>query len=391
MLEVRAACLPAAAGLQHLSRARVFPAFVMPVLPFVAIEIPAEVAPDLMATTLRTCNLALGNGRCSIASRGAADSGARWLAHVAVDAGRPQRFHIDLRDALFENPATTFSRALEFEASDAPAHRWSTVGVVVAALVVNAESGSFSDVDAAPLSGVVSPEIERAPDPATPANPSEGSTSVEPTAPGDSPPAAPVLTPRPNQSDKTAESSPFDEASTARSSRRAFDEGPALRLDAAALLGTGAVSNATRYGVALRPAFEFAQGQILWGQFGWSWDSGEIDVAWVASALGLGAKTVILPGWLSAEARAGAWLNHLRFEATDPVRGHDRAILWRYGVGAGLDAWLSLSNHLGWFVGIDIQVANPRVVVRLMGREVGQSPTIDAIVATGVRCRFPLL
>ncbi len=337
----------------------------MPVVPFVAIEIPAEVAPELASMVMRTCNLALGSGRCLQMDATQPNSNARWLAYVGVDPTLANLLRIELRDALPLRTRTTYSRALNFEESDAPAHRWSTVGVVVAALVISAESGKGpgSSTD-------------------TPPRLNTGSGAV---GPSDADARANVAAPPKTKSNQNSPDvlRPAVEAKFSKpESRRA------LRFDLGGLAGSGVEGLSSRFGITLRPSIELTPNIVVWVQASGSRAKDTISVSWLSGAAGLGFVADILPRSFAVEARIAILGDRLAFNVTDETGANDSASRWRYGAGAGLDAVLSLGDSLGLFVGIDGTLANPKVKLRQAGKDVGQSPTTEALISAGLRWRI---
>jgi hypothetical protein len=330
----------------------------MPVVPIVAIEIPAEVAPDLASRALRTCNLALGSGRCAIFDASTPTTNVDWLAHVGVDPTRPNLLQIELRDSLPQHRMTTYVRSLTFEESDAVTHRWSTAGVVVAALVISAESGR-----SAASTPSATPSVE----------PSDGN-AVTPT---------PQTKASANDRRGPARAG-TNEPAVSHSPERAF------RLDLGAVAGPGIEGHVARYGGALRPSVELLPSLVLWGQVGASRGADSITVSWWSGAVGVGLVTSVVPGRFAIEARIAAVGNRLVFKVVDAAGDSDSATRWRFGAGAGLDAALALADSFGLFVGVDGVLANPRVKIRQAGNEVGQSPTIETLVVAGLRWRIPL-
>lgn len=341
----------------------------MPVVPVVAIELPAEVAPDLASVVIRTCNLALGSGRCVLVDSAQPAPNTNWLAHVGADPTQTSLLRIELRDALPRETRTTYSRALGFEDSDAPTQRWSTVGVVVAALVISAETGK----GAVTASGTVRVTDEGARVQSN--NESENGTSVT------APPQTKSKSTSPNRA-RTAQTRPVEAISDQQ--RRL-----AVRLDLSGMAGPGIEGHSARYGMLLRPSIELTQNLGLWIQAAGSRADDSVNVSWWAGTAGVGFVADIVPNRFAMEARIGIIGDRIAFDVTDAAGNSDSAVRWRYGAGAGLDAVVTLADSFCLFVGADGAWLNPRVRIRLAGNDVGRSPTIDALFSAGLRWRIP--
>jgi len=337
----------------------------MPFVPAVAIEIPAEIAPELAAVVLHTCDLALGSGRCVLAEVSPLTTSTNWLAHVGMEPNVPNLYRIELRDALPRETRTTYSRALTFDDGDAPIHRWSTVGVVVAALVISAEAGEGPGDSLAMLPR----QNSAASDNGSRSDQRDSTIRVR-------------RTPQPSHGETVR--SAGDEQNDTNSQRPL-----AVRLDFGGLVGPGIYSNAARFGLILRPSIELTENLDLWIQVAGSHAADTVDVSWWSGAMGLGLVADVIPRRVAAGTRVAVVRDRINVTVTDEAGAHDSASRWRYGAGAGLDTVLSLADSLGLFVAVDGMLLSPRVKIRLAGAEVGASPTIEAVVTAGMRWRIP--
>ncbi|HVZ75373.1 MAG TPA: hypothetical protein VHJ20_23515 [Polyangia bacterium] len=113
----------------------------------VAVEIAGPVAADAPRAALeRRCSEILGVGRCRIVLPESADRGAScWQARVA-SAGDGAAT-VELADPS-EPARAPVRRDLSFRANDAPAERWATLGLVIAALVTVEEHSAADDAPA---------------------------------------------------------------------------------------------------------------------------------------------------------------------------------------------------------------------------------------------------
>jgi hypothetical protein len=286
-----------------------------------------------------------------------------WLARVGIDGS--QSLNIELCDALPRSTRTNYTRALGFEESDAPKHRWSTVGVVVAALVISAESGKSDKAN----------EPRRAAD----ATPPPGTTTLE-TQKGKAPRGA-----NPPRSRRAAR------ADANAADATIVSEPPrAMRVDVLGQAGPAVEGLAARYGGALRPSLELDRNLFVWSQFSGSRRANSLSVNSWGLALGLGYRTSIVRGRLDLDARVGTIGTRVDFEVGDAEGNQDSATQWRYGALGGLDAAVWLVDSFGLFVGVDVAYANPRVRIRQSGNEVGQLSTVELLALAGLRWRIPV-
>jgi len=164
----------------------------------------------------------------------------------------------------------------------------------------------------------------------------------------------------------------------------------ALRFDLGAAVGSGVEGHGARYGGILRPSIALTPHLFLWGAVSGSHAAEPVSVNWVSGAFGLGGATKLGSKWAIAEARLAPVVSRLSLTATDAQGASDSASRWRFGVGAGLDAVFQVGDSWGIFVGIDAALALPRVKIQTAGNDVGQVPTTEALVSAGFRWRIPL-
>lgn len=320
----------------------------MPLVPVVAIEIPAEVPPDLATVLLRSCNLALGAGRCAAAgSTEGPNQELAWVASFALDPAEPSQLRVDLRNSIPQQTQTRLTRTLAFEGNEGPTHRWSTAGVVVAALVVSAESTTRN----------------RPP-------PDENASNLAPSRPD----VATTQKPK-------ASSAPLPPAVPAPRSGRA------VRIDLGGLFGTGVEETAMRYGGRLRPSVELSRLAFLWSEFALSKANRTVET-WVWSgAAGLGFVTRSAEDTLAVEGRLGGRGDRLEFKATkDQLTAEDSRL--RGGVVAGVDFTLSVSRPLAIWLGGEGALLFPRIDVNVGSSRVGQLGLVDGQLSLGLRYRL---
>jgi hypothetical protein len=325
----------------------------MPAVPLVAVEIPAQVAPEYAAEALRSCTLALGRGKCAWAASNPAPHGESYLAYIGMDPARPESLRIELRDVSSHEKTATYTRELTFEPADAATHRWSTAGVVVAALVVSAGSGRGSETAAGASESAV-----------------DGA----------------IVTPPPS----TPKSKAWTDGRGAQRSQPAQASERALCFDLGVVAGPGVENHGPRYGMTLRPSLAVTPNLILWAGIRGSHAADPVSVFWWSGAAGLGFVTAIVPRWLAIETRFGPFLDRVSFKATNASGTSDSDSRWRYGVSAGVGVVLNAHGALGVFAGLDGAIGQPRVKIQTGSKEVGQLAATEVFVAAGLRGRFHL-
>src|SRR5512141_1868551 len=104
----------------------------MAIPPAVALDVPVELSTELSSSALRSCNLALGAGRCVSGDRAVAQElDVSWIATLRYPGEPEASVRIELRSV--RSPESVVAvRQLDFQVTDAPAQRWATAGVVVA-------------------------------------------------------------------------------------------------------------------------------------------------------------------------------------------------------------------------------------------------------------------
>jgi hypothetical protein len=314
----------------------------MAVPPAVALDLPAELSPELSGSTLRSCNLALGVGRCVLRDRAAAEQPeVAWVA-LLRSANEPEAsVRIELRAAEGAEPAVAV-RQLDFQVTDVPSQRWATAGVVVAALVVGVESKEVSTAEARA-------RVEPSPAPPEPA-----------------PTAAPTSSAKPPQR----------------------HSGALLRLDLGVLGGPGFDQGPWRVGGQFRTSLSSAESPLVgWVSVTGSGRSAAVSAMWWSGAVGAGLRSSTQRSPLSLEGRVGAVGTRLDLSAGGSG-GNAHAVRTRWGTVAAVDLVLEASRHWAAFVTIESTATWPRVVINARSERVGTEPTLEWALAGGARWVF---
>jgi hypothetical protein len=326
-------------------------------LPAVAIILPLGLSPELAETVLRNCDLAIGAGACTLASSNDTSNRAAWLARVLQPADTPLAVQVELQASASAATAVTQRRSLAFEEGERPLQQWSAVGVVIAALAIAAEAEqtagnkerSALNASKADASGNAPTPSHTQPVQRSAANPS-GNARLRPNA-------TPISTPGARE----------------------------VRVDGGTLLTPGLDRRHPRYGFNLRPSVKLTRQWFVQGQFLASRADGNVTTRGYAGEIGLGLVLAAPSQPWALEAHVSAYAEALRFGASNDAGEHAAAWRKRFGAAAGLDVIVPFSQHWGWFVAIEGQLASPRVRVQVASREVASVAPLTVLGTTGLR------
>lgn len=312
--------------------------------PLVALDMPSEVGSSLTDEALRSCNLALGAGRCVARTD---EPQSAWIAVLRFPDDDQLLLTIELRASV--DGAVRGVRALEFRASDVVSHRWATAGVVVAALVV----GEDSTASAAQ------------PSPATQTPRKHPFSRTAPT------------TRTYGASESAALRMPRPTAARSAASR--------LSLDAALLAGPGFDEGPWRLGAKLRPTLAGRETPLLgWLSVSASRRAGTVAAAWCSGAMGTGLRSALGRLPLGFETRVGGVGTWLTVAAAEDQR-HDQASRWRWGALGSLDVVVLTSPQLQTFAGVTATATWPKVAIEIGGELATTEPVLRWVSHAGVR------
>lgn len=341
-------------------------------LPLVSIDVPADTLPVLAAITVRACDATLGAGRCRLSAERFRANDSAWTASIVVSEAAGG-FRIELGSTEPKQVQIRFSRTLEFDANEPDARRWSTLGVVVAALVVDATASRAN-------AGV----SQRHADTATAGDASAASAVRGLHRDLSAPPAlhrSSAASARPHQS-SAAPIQTKDARSGQGDSLRA-------RLAIQAAYSRSDANSSGRVGVHALPSLMLSGPVFGWLGVGVSVASRSVVTRAWSGAMGIGfASTPQAPGF-GVEGRLGLAGELLTFRVE---RGGetDQAVRWRHGPLAGLDLRLTLTPSLDLLVLVSGSVLFPTVQVKVAGNSVDQHGLLQGAAGVGLRVHFSL-
>jgi hypothetical protein len=290
----------------------------MPVV--VAIDVPAESPVELVSATLRSCNTALGEGRCQL-DDGTERRDVVFHAVVRWDSAGLE-LHIELRDRHAGGQLLE-QREVLFSEDDAARLRWASAGLVIASLAV---------------------QHERPPEPLTP-------TPI-PLAPVPAPAPAPLPPP----------------------SEPEFE--PRVLFDVGAQLGTALEDSEPRLGPFLGVVVPLGSLplQIMAGA-AYTMHSGEPETTWLAGALGLGVRIGSWKSPWAAELRSELLVEQVTLKAEEPSSNTtDESSRVRLGSSLGLGMVWTPTRYFGLVLGAKATVMRPEIVVVIRDEAAGSVP-----------------
>jgi hypothetical protein len=336
----------------------------MPLL--VAIDVPPDTPPEYVAAVAGSCSAALGEGTCAAGrdslgtpaptglddlhpGPGNAESddtaidsaepkmAPPWIAVVRWDDEGYRTLRIELRPGAEQPPVE--ARVVAFTPADPPRQRWASAGLVVAALVSRRETIPRPPPFQPP------PEIEEPTVPPVPQEP----LALPPT---DSPPPHPWV-----------------------------------RIDSGGMTGPGLDSGPPRLGGLLRVSFVPSRLPLaLHAGTRIAARGGQPTVRWVDGSAG---ATVRLGSWhapVAGELRGEGVLERAWFTAEDPSRDlTEVAKRWRLGGRLGGDLVVELAPPAAFFVGAEISLLRPEVIISVASDNIGSEPFIRWAGSAGLR------
>lgn len=295
----------------------------------VSISVAPDVPPELSAVAVRSCDTALGEGRCEIEGAGATH--AEWHATVTASDPALASVRVEVRKSAGDSVPET--RELSFSPEDAARERWASVGVLIAALVVAA------------------------------------SREPEPSAPPPEVPAAPPIEPPPTPARPPKEHAPrtlrFDlRALAARRTSESFPEfgieiGASMLPGGGPWFASGSAAGARRFGA-------------------------DVGAAWLSVAIGGGARIGKPTAQFATEFRGAMLGEYWRFDASEPGRSEHTGN-FRLGGLLGIDALWALHSKWILSLGLEGMLAGPRLRVEVEGRTVETVRQIGLLGALGMR------
>jgi hypothetical protein len=293
----------------------------------IAVEPPAESAPAV-DLAVKSCERAIGSGRCRSAEGATTATVVAWYAVIVVDTETSTltiRFHDRKPEGILIE-----TRAMAFTERDNAESRWASAGAVIAAFVAARDSGA---------------------PPPPPLSPAPPPPPVEPAP-------APVEPERPL---------PWN-IDLALFSGSALDRGP------------------LRWGALARGYLALPQAPSVLGlvSLRYSERPGDLSLAWYGASFGLGARAHFSP--FSAELTGEVAFEHLQLEAEDPARSaSDSTSQNRFGGRLSVNLGLDLSSHLALVAGAEVSAMRPSIAVLVADDDVGSVPAVAYGFSVGVR------
>jgi hypothetical protein len=310
----------------------------------VIVDVPDDLSPSLVEATLRSCNLALGPGRCRTGAGPDGELEHSYIAELRAPADAENLVTIELKEGS-EPFALVATRSLSFHDSDMPDHRWATAGVVIAALVVSAETASTLQRENEP--------VEASP----------------PEPPSEPPPTPPRRAPAPTRP-------PVPELPPA---------GLAFRLDLAGLAGPGFDTGPWRIGGQLRSSLAGSQLPALaWVSVGAARSEGTFAVNWYSGHAGLGLHFPTGLPLVDIEGRLGGSASFVQATAREGSEQQTESA-WRWGAVGALDIVVLASEHLHTVVSCQATATWPVLDVELRNELVGREPAARWAALVGLR------
>lgn len=274
-----------------------------------------------VAAAVQGCEQALGEGRCSAAPEGAGES--RWLAELRWRDAEQRHAHVRLTrsDAGQDE---VMSRDVEFDADDPLEQRYRALGLIVAAYVI--------------ASGSADPERETPPD---------GELPLTDAPPSDPLPPPVFLATDPEEPPRGSPCPPWG-------------------VDGAVLAALATDDGVGRLGGSLRPWWRLCDRPLLMlAQLRWSrGEREELSVSALGVSAGLGVHLAASSWPVALELRGEVVGEHVSLQARDAGGERTEAdAAWRLGARAGADVLVWWGGGWAVFVGGELSVLRPRLVV----------------------------
>jgi hypothetical protein len=295
-------------------------------LPIVAIEVPAEVAPAIADSVKWSCENAIGSGRCPLAQQLTNASDVAWYAIVRGDDDEPSKLRIEFRSHTRDGRMLA-QRVLAFSERDLPESRWATAGLVIAGLVAAEDA----------LARSASPARDQ-PEPVRPVPPSR---------------------PRPEWW---------------------------WGLDAGALTGPGLREGAYRAGAFARAWATAGSGLIGAATLRYAERGGALSLTWWSLSTGVGARFGPRHAALGGELIGDLVFERMLVSAQDPVSARvDRGSQDRFGGRLGLNATVELTRSLQFLAGTDVSALTPAVDIAVNSHLAASEPVVRFAFSAGLR------
>jgi len=294
----------------------------------VAIDFPTESAQASVQTVSRSCEEALGDGRCPVAGELKPATIVTWYAVIHSDEPDLSKLRVEFRDRSADGVLIE-ARTLTFSEHDNVKSRWASAGAVIAAFVAARDGTRIS--------------------------PSSGHREL------DTPPQWVEPTPR----------------------------GPVWGLDLALLTGPGIDPGGYRLGGLLRGFIGVvprAPGVLGVLSLRYTARPGDLDVTWLSASFGMGARVGGQTSALSAELTGELAFERMLMSAENPLTGHtDSAAQNRFGGRLGVNFGWALWPTLSFVVGAEATAMRPAVSITVADAKAVHEPLVGFGLSAGIR------
>lgn len=292
----------------------------------VAIDVPTDLAPAAADAATRSCENAIGSGRCLLANQVDRRVGTSWYARVRPDELEPTTLRIEFK-ARSASGALFAQRTLAFSERDGPESRWASAGLVIAGLVA-----------------------------------AEDATQLPATEANDKGDGVPVV------------AAPF---------RLDLRWG----LDAGALAGQGLQHGAYRVG-AFGRAWVDAPASGMLGDLSvrYAERGGDASLTWWSISAGAGARLGKKTELVNAELVGDIVFERVLVSAEDvPTGRQDSGGKSRFGGRISVNASAQVARTLRFVIGSDVSAMTPSVDIEVKGNSAGREPAVQFAFTAGLR------
>jgi len=300
----------------------------------IALDPPAESAPEAVRMVAKSCEEAIGDGRCRAASELKPSAAVAWYAVIRPEEPDLSRLRVEFRDRSHEG-ALIEARTLTFSERDSVKSRWASTGAVIAAFVAARD----------PTGGAPPPPARRSASDA-------GRISK------------PVL-PLPQRS------------------RVALWD-----LDLALLTGPGLDTGPYRLGALARGYVAVSQAPRVLGlaSFRYAEIPGELALSWWSASCGMGVRLGRRSPRVSAELTGELAFERMTMSAENQVTSQvDSAAQNRFGGRLSINVAWSAWPSLGFVAGVEATAMRPSLSIAVAGESAGREPAVGFGLSLGLR------
>jgi len=290
----------------------------------IAIDMPADTGTAAPIIS-KSCEAAVGTGRCPLARDLKASSVVTWYAVVHSEDPEGARLRIELRDRSATGVLVE-TRDLVFSAHDKSESRWASAGAVIAALV----------------------------------------------AARDSPDTAPAIAHR-----------------MVVPVGHAFgDEGLPWGFDLVFVTGPGLDRGGYRLGGFVRGFVGLPRAPAVIGMLslGYAQRPGDLDLSWLSASGGMGARIGRRESTVSAELIGELVVERMSMTGRNAATGHEASVSQnRFGGRLGTNFALRVWADFAFVLGAEVSALRPSIDIAFLDERVGRAPLVEFGMSGGVR------